>query len=106
MKTLIHAAIAAALIGFPAYATQQQSPGQSSTSQNSQDVPHQQPGTNNPDVGKQRQPTTAPSTGDSQQKMDVPNQKPGTNNPDVGKQRHPAPKKNKKNTSTSSSTQP
>ncbi len=105
MKTLTHAALAMALSGFPAYAAQQPSPGQSSPSQNSQDVPAQQPNTNNPDVGKQRQPTPTPSTGDAQQKADVPHQKPGTNNPDVGKQRHPTHKKTKKNTSTSSSTQ-
>ncbi|MBV8864554.1 MAG: hypothetical protein JO210_04050 [Acidobacteriaceae bacterium] len=106
MKTFTNAALAAVLIGMPAYAAPHQSSGQSSTSQNSQDVPHQQPGDNNPDVGKQRQHTPEPSTGESQQKADVPHQKPSTDNPDVGKQRHPTPKKNKKNTSTSSSTQP
>ncbi len=103
MKTLASAALAMALAGGPVFAIPQQSSGQGS--QSSPDVPHQEPSTSNPDVGKQRHPTPQPSTGDEQHKADVPNQKPSTSNPDVGKQRHPNGKKDKKNTSTSSSTQ-
>ena len=87
-----------------AFQQQQSSPGQSSLFQNSQDVPTQQPSTNNPDVGKQRHATPAPST-DPQQQADVPHQQPGTNNPDVGKQRHSTDKKSKKAKSTDTSSQ-
>lgn len=48
---------------------QQQSPKQSRPPQNKQDVPHQEPGTNNPDLGAQRQSTdtgTGTSTGSQQ----------------------------------------
>ena len=60
---------------------------------NHQDVPTQQaPGTNNPDVGKQRRP--APATpqggGANTESADLPTQQPGTNNPDVAKQRRDA----------------
>ena len=61
---------------------------------NHQDVPTQQaPGTNNPDVGKQRRPAPATPQGGAAntQTSDVPDQQqPGTNNPDVAKQRRDA----------------
>lgn len=92
---------------------QQQSPSNGSTpggsTQNSQDVPHQQPGTDNPDVSKQRAPTpkqspgqNSPAQSDSQGTPDVPHQQPGTDNPDVGKQRQSTP--GTTGTSTASST--
>ncbi len=106
MKQLTTVTCTAALLCISGFAFQQTSPGQSSPSQNSQDVPTGQPGTSNPDVGKQRHPTPAsPGTGTSQQHADVPEDQPGTNNPDVGKQRHPTAKKNKHSKSTGSSTQ-
>ena len=79
--------------------------GTSTSSQNSQDVPHQEPGTNNPDLSKERHAAPKPSSGGTQQEEDVPHQKPKTNNPDVGKQRHHAgKKKSATSTATSSST--
>ncbi len=45
--------------------SQQQSPKQSGPPQNKQDVPHQEPGTNNPDLGAQRQLTPDTGTGTS-----------------------------------------
>ena len=73
--------------------------------QQSQDVPQQQPGTNNPDMGKQRQPSSKSSTSSSQKDADVPHDKPGTNNPDVAKQRNTSQsKKKKQNKSTASAT--
>lgn len=104
MKSLPTVTLTAVLLGTPLFAAVQSQSPDPSTSQNSQDVPHQKPSTNNPDVGKQRQPATTPSTGDSQRQADVPSQKPGTNNPDVAKQRHATPKKNKHTKSTASST--
>ncbi len=101
MKSFAGAMLAASLLGSSLLAFQQPATSQ----QNSQDVPNQQPSTNNPDVGKQRQPTPKPTTGTAEQRADVPHQAPSTSNPDVGKQRHPTPKKNKKAKSTSSSTQ-
>ncbi len=80
----------------------QQSPP-STPPHNSQDVPQQQPGTDNPDLQQQRKPVpgnTSPGTSNSTQTSpDVPQQQPGTNNPDVSKQRQPTP-------GTSTSTQP
>ena len=74
--------------------------------QQSQDVPQQQPGTNSPDMGKQRQPSTKSSTSGSQHEADVPHEKPGPNNPDVAKQRNtPSSKKKKRTKSTASATQ-
>ena len=55
-----------------------------------QDVPKQQaPGTNNPDISKQRRPAPDSSQGNTsdQHSSDVPNQEPGTNSPDIAKQR-------------------
>jgi len=81
---------------------QQQSPPSNhpnSPSQNSKDVPHQEPGTNNPDVGVQRQPTPSKTPGQdrpgqsnpAQNNPDVPHQEPGTDSPDLGKQRQVTP---------------
>jgi type IV secretory pathway VirB10-like protein len=99
MRTLLTVAFGATLICAPGYSQQ------SSPSQNEQDVPHQKPGTNNPDVSKERHPAPAPNNkNDTQQEGDVPHQKPGTDNPDVGKQRQPDGKKNKHSKPTSSST--
>ncbi len=72
---------------------------QPNPSQNSQDVPHQEPGTNNPDMGKQRQPSPNHAPGQNggaqdtptQNNPDVPHQEPGTDSPDLGKQRQPSP---------------
>lgn len=65
---------------------------------NSQDVPQQQPGTNNPDLQQQRKPAPgktprqSPGATDSTPSTpDVPHQQPGTENPDVSKQRQSAP---------------
>lgn len=102
MKSLASLTCVATLFCLPAFGFQT-SPGQSSPSQESQDVPHQQPSTSNPDVGKQRHSTPAPSTGSSQQQSDVPTQQPSTSNPDVGKQRHATGKRGKhKATATAS----
>ncbi len=58
MKRLIVAFLSAALSCAPGILfAQQQSPNKSGPPQNSQDVPHQQPGTNNPDLATQRHPT-------------------------------------------------
>ena len=77
---------------------------QSSTStQNSQDVPHQAPGTNNPDLQPQHKPAPKKSR-KSTSTEDVPHQGPGTNNPDVGSTQKPKPRKSKKSTATSTST--
>ena len=62
--------------------------GQSSSSTpNPQDVPKQQPGTNNPDVSKERNgPSGKPGKSHSDtNSADVPVQQPGTNSPDVAK---------------------
>lgn len=70
--------------------------------QNSQDVPTEKPGTSNPDVNKQREPSEKPKGKDAekqrseQQKLDVPEQKPGTGTPGMLKDRHPTPKKKDK----------
>lgn|GEM_PF-3570608 len=77
---------------------QQQSPPPANSPQNSQDVPHQTPGSNNPDLQQQRKPGAQQSPGTNTPAQpnpgDVPHQQPGTNNPDMGQQRHPgtAPK--------------
>jgi len=103
MNKLAAAAFAAALFCAGVQAQQQSPPDKDSTSQKSQDVPHQQPGTNNPDVGKQRQPTPDHASDPAQQSADVPHQQPGTNNPDVSKQRKPSSKKAKHAKTTGSS---
>lgn len=80
----------AMLVGLlPVGAAQQTSPN--TATPNQQDVPQQQPpGTNSPDVMKQRRPApdSSQSNSNDRSKEDVPQQEPGTNNPDVGKQRH------------------
>jgi hypothetical protein len=79
---------------------QQQSP-----THNPQDVPTERPGSDHPDVGKQRKPSHKPTGTDApQQKADVPEQKPGTDNPDIGSQRQPVPKKKKQNKPKSTAT--
>ena len=101
MRSALSSVLAGTMLFFaPAFAQQQ--PNQTNPpSQNNSDVPHQQPGTNNPDVSKQRTPAPQPETNPTQGEADVPHQKPGTSNPDVNKQRQPAPKKAKKHKSTS-----
>ena len=103
MKKFTIVFLAASVWAAPAFSAQQQSPG--GNSQNSQDVPHQQPGTDNPDLGEQRQAVPSPSKGKSQHGADVPHDQPGTSNPDVGKQRQPTPKKKKHKKSTAGSSQ-
>ena len=70
------------------YARQQPSNGGS----NAQDVPqHQPPGTNNPDISKQRRPSPVSPRAENpdQTSPDVPQQQPGPdNNPDLGSQRN------------------
>ena len=64
--------------------------GQSTSPASPQDVPkHQPPGTNSPDISKQRRPAPDTPSGSppQQNSPDVPNQQPGTDNPDVAKQR-------------------
>ena len=100
MKRLIVTILAVSLLSAYALA-QQQSPGNGS--QNSQDVPHQQPGTNNPDLGKQRQPAPAAPGDKSPHEGDVPRDQPGTSNPDLNKQHAPTPKKKKGKKSTADS---
>lgn len=88
MKTTGSLFLTALFCLLPLHA-QQTSP--STPTPNPQDVPQQQPpGTNNPDVMKQRRPAPDSSQGNSTDRngSDVPQQQPGTNNPDVGKQRH------------------
>ena len=86
MKKTMVPALAFLLCGSASLFAQAQS---SDPSQ--QDVPQQQqPGTNNPDVGKQRRstPTPSPKAGNAHTPTpDAPQQQPATNNPDVGKQR-------------------
>jgi hypothetical protein len=102
MKYLATGFLAFAVAYGSAASVQQQSP--SNSSQNSQDVPHQSPGTNNPDLQQQRKPAsktgrknrssdTSSTHSDSSatRSEDVPHQEPGTNNPDLGQQRHPSP---------------
>lgn len=103
---------------------QKQSPSPDSSTPNTQDVPRQEPGTDSPDLGKQRAPTPKQTPGQNnpanksptENNPDVPHQEPGTDNPDLGKQRQPSPgtstatssksqKKHKKNKSTASQTQ-
>lgn len=90
------ALLAASLIGPPGVVTAQQSTNPSDPQQKSQDVPHQQPGSNNPDLQQHRKSTsgkgskqTSGANNPSQKEQDVPHQQPETNNPDVGTQRHP-----------------
>ncbi len=96
MKKLATGVLAGALVYGPGLLlAQQQSPSPTTTSPSSQDVPHQAPGSNNPDLQSQRKP--APKKGvqqsgagkSTQNNPDVPHQEPGTDNPDVGKQRQP-----------------
>lgn len=95
MKKLTIELLSAALACAPGLLlAQQQSPNPSSPPQNSQDVPHQQPGTNNPDLQQQRKPAPGKkpeqqpgSTNPSESTPDVPHQQPGTNNPDLAPQR-------------------
>jgi hypothetical protein len=91
MKRAVGLSVFLALLSVsPAFSLQEQSPKNSTP--NSQDVPHQEPGTSNPDVGKQRRPTPdSPGTEPARSPSDVPHQQPGTDNPDVGKQRRPTP---------------
>ena len=90
MRTLTTAFLATTLVCAPApLSAQQQSPPTGSTP-NTQDVPHQQPGTDSPDLGKQRTPSPKQSPG-ATNTNDVPHQEPGTDSPDLGKQRTPAP---------------
>ncbi len=104
-KLLPSTVLAIVLASFPALAQESQSGGQSGTGENSHDVPHQQPGTNSPDVGKQREPSPKAPEDSTHSSGDVPHQNPGTNNPDVSKQRR-STKKGKQNKSTGTSTQP
>ena len=88
MKTIGSLLLAGLFCLLPVSA-QQTSPN--TPTPNPQDVPQQQPpGTNSPDVMKQRRPAPDSSQGNTgdQRAKDVPKQEPGTNNPDVGKQRH------------------
>ncbi len=101
MNRLAVAALSSTLLCIPSFSAVQQSTTQTST-QNSQDVPHQKPKTNNPDVGGQRQPTPKPHPS-GQHKSDVPEQKPTTNNPDLG-DHHRTTKNSKTKKSTESST--
>lgn len=73
---------------------QQQNPNPSNPPQNSQDVPQQQPGSNNPDLQQRKKPAAkkapqqSPSASNPSQKdADVPQQQPGTKSPDL-KQQH------------------
>ncbi len=89
MKKTSSCLLTALFCFLPIVSAQQTSPN--TPAPNPQDVPQQQPpGTNSPDLMKQRRPAPDSSqgnTGDASSK-DVPQQEPGTNNPDVGKQRH------------------
>lgn len=133
MRTLMATFLAAGLTCGPgALLAQKQSPSTNGSAQNSQDVPHQEPGTDSPDLGKQRTPTPKQSPGENnpakksptENTPDVPHQEPGTDSPDLGKQRQPGPgdtgstegtqsrsnknksrNKNKKQTSTASQSQ-
>lgn len=98
MPRLASALLLVAFSGASVFA-QQQNPAPAP--QNGQDVPTQKPGTNNPDIGKQRQPT--PKSDGQTDPADVPhqNQQPGTNSPDVAKQRKETPKKKSKRTDSS-----
>ncbi|MBV9611523.1 MAG: hypothetical protein JO091_03585 [Acidobacteriaceae bacterium] len=60
MKQLAIILLGGALMCGPVFA-QKQNPDPSNP-QHSQDVPHQEPGTNNPDLGQQRQPSSGTST--------------------------------------------
>ena len=94
--------VTAALLTAAPFSIAQQ---QGSSPSSNQDVPSQTPGTNNPDVAKQRRPDQGAAPGStspkdpSQNNPAVPHQAPGTDSPDVGKQRQPG-----SGTSTASST--
>lgn len=78
--------------GFPAQQTSPTTPHG-----NAKDVPRQQPGTESPDVAKQRK-DNPPAPGSSSSKRDdVPQQQPGTDNPDIAK---PRPSENSDSSST------
>ena len=51
--------------GNAVFGAQKQSPDPANP-QHSQDVPHQEPGTNNPDLGQQRQPPSSGTSTDTQ----------------------------------------
>jgi hypothetical protein len=107
MKNLTVGLLAGMLAWAPgSVLSQQQSPNPNNSAQNDQDVPHQQPGTNNPDLQQKKKPApnSAPKQGSgannpSQNNSDVPHQGPGTNNPDV------ANKRNNSSTDTSNNQQ-
>ena len=106
MKNLTVGLLAGMLAWAPgAVLAQQQSPNSNNSTQNNQDVPHQQPGTNNPDLQQERKPApngarkqSSGAANPSQNSHDVPHQGPGTNNPDV------ANKRNNSSTDTSTDT--
>jgi len=87
--------LAAVLSCVPAtFAGQQQNPDANNPPQNNQDVPHQGPGTSNPDLQQQKKSTPNNARGESpgsnnpgQKSRDVPHQGPGTHNPDLATQR-------------------
>lgn len=107
MTTLLAATLSC---GSGVLLAQQQNPAPGTSTQG-QDVPHQQPGTDSPDMGKQRTPTPKTNPGHTSP-SDVPHQQPGTDSPDMGKQRVPTPGTSsgkskttrKKNKSTASQT--
>ncbi|MBV8069444.1 MAG: hypothetical protein JO270_06030 [Acidobacteriaceae bacterium] len=75
MKTFeicLSAVLFAAALSAPAQ--QQSAPGQTSTYQQKNDVPHQSPGTQNPDVASQRS-TSAPPAGNSDSSSTVKHRK-------------------------------
>ena len=85
MNRVTHILLSAVLVSAPALLA-----GQQTSPQSPQDVPkHQPPGTNNPDISKQRRPApySPPKKVPNENSSDVPNQQPGTDNPDVAKQR-------------------
>jgi hypothetical protein len=107
MKNLTIGLLAGMLAWAPgAVLAQQQSPNSNNSTQNNEDVPHQQPGTNNPDLQQEKKPApngarkqSSGAANPSQNSHDVPHQGPGTNNPDV------ANKRNNSSTDTSNNQQ-
>jgi hypothetical protein len=91
MKLTRTAFLSLVLIATPsAFAFQAQS--KDTINPKGQNVPHQEPGTDNPDMGKERRPKPdSPGTTPHPKGEDVPHQEPGTDNPDMGKQRRPTP---------------
>lgn len=81
------------VMGLTAFGAQKQNPTSDPT-RNNPDVPHQEPGTDNPDVGKQRHPEPGTTTSTDT----------GTSSDQTGKQHTGKKARHKKSTATGSQT--